>query len=81
MNQIKIATVAMILLVALVGIGLVVLGINYFDIEPGGISQPQGEISFGATSKLGWILTFGFVCLYLLFSILRRLYYKITGRF
>ena len=81
MNQIKISTVAMILLVALVGIGLVVLGINYFDIEPGGITQPAGEISLGATSKLGWILTFGFVCLYSLFSLLRRLYYKITGRF
>ncbi len=81
MNQIKISTVVVIIIAALVSIGLIVFGIHYFGIEPGGITQPRGEISLGATSKLGWILTFGFVCLYLLFSLLRRLFYKMTGRF
>lgn len=81
MNQSnKLTNVLLILIVALVGVALIVFGINYFGIEPGGILASQSEFSFGASSKLGWILTFGFFVLYLLFSLLRRLYYKMTGK-
>ncbi len=81
MNQSNQLTyVFLILVAALTGIALIVYGIDHFDIDPGGIIEPQGEFSLGASSKLGWILTFGFFILYLLFFLLRRLYYKITGR-
>lgn len=81
MNQSNnIMSVFVLLIAAMAGIVLIVLGINYFEIDPGGIIQSQAEFSFGASSKLGWILTFGFFVIYLLFVLLRRLYYKITGR-
>lgn len=76
----KLASVLILLIAALLGIALIVFGINHFNIEPGEIVYSQGVVSFGASSKLGWILTFGFFILYLLFSLIRRLYYKITGR-
>lgn len=81
MNQSnKFSTVLLVLVSVIIGTAIIVLGINYFGIEPGGIIEPQGEISFGASSKLGWILTFGFFVIYLIFALLRNVYYKLSGR-
>lgn len=68
----------LLLLSALVGVAVIVYGIQFFDIDPGGITEPKGEVSFGATSKLGWILTALFFVLVIIFSLARRLYYKIA---
>jgi len=76
----KFSTVLLVLLSVIIGSVVIVLGINYFGIEAGGIIEPQGEISFGVSSKLGWILTFGFFVIYLVFSLLRNVYYKLSGR-
>jgi len=73
-------SVVIMIILAVIGIVSIIFAINYFDIDPGGITQQKGELSFGATSKLGWILTFVFFVLYLIFSVVRRLYYKLTGR-
>jgi len=81
MNQSnKFSTVLLVLLSVIIGSVAIVLGIDYFEIEAGGIIEPQGEISFGVSSKLGWILTFGIFVIYLIFALLRNVYYKLSGR-
>jgi len=76
----KFSSVFFLLIAVIIGTVLIVLGINYFEIEPTEIIEQRGELSFGSSSKLGWILTFSFFVIYLLFSLLRNFYYKITGR-
>ena len=69
-----------LLISVVLGIAAIVYGIQYFDIDPGGITEPRGEVSFGATSKLGWVLTASFFALVVIASLIRRLYYKISGK-
>jgi len=69
-----------LLILVMFGIVVIVYGIQYFDIDPGGIAEPRGEVSFGATSRLGWVLTALFFALLVIASLIRRLYYKISGR-
>jgi hypothetical protein len=76
----KLISVFLLLIAALSGIALIVFSISYFELEHGGIIQSQGEFSFGMTSKLGWILTIAFFGLLLFFSLIRHLYFKLTGR-
>lgn len=61
--------------------GISYLGIEYFAIEPSGVQTSTGEFSLGVSSKLGWILTAGFVALMFTFIIVRRLIDKLRGRF
>lgn len=61
--------------------GIGYLGIEYFEFEPSGVQTSTGEFSLGVSSKLGWILTAGFVALMFVFIIVRRLIDKFRGRF
>ena len=71
-----------LLLLSLVIISVVsYFGIQYFSFEPSGIQTSSGEFSLGVSSKLGWILTAGFVVLMMIFLLLRRLVDKIQGKF
>jgi len=76
----KTTTVFLVLIAAVIGTVIIIFGISYFEIEPGRITESKGELSFGVTSSLGWILTLGFFVLYLLYLFFRHLYLKITGR-
>ncbi|MCF6194734.1 MAG: hypothetical protein L3J46_10435, partial [Kangiellaceae bacterium] len=69
-----------LLISAMLCIAAILYGIQFFNINAGGITEPSGEVSFGATSKLGWILTASFFALVVIASLIRRLYYKINGR-
>ncbi len=61
--------------------GISYLGIEYFEFEPSGVQTSTGEFSLGVSSKLGWILTAGFVALMFVFIVVRRLIDKLRGRF
>jgi len=76
----SIGKVLMLLVFVILLIAGTVFAIDYFAIDPGGLIESKSEISFGASSKLGWLLTIGFVILAVLLSALRGLYYKISGR-
>jgi len=76
----SIAKVLVVLLSVIVLTSAMIFAIHYFGIEFGGIIQPKGEISFGMSSHLGWVLTFAFFVLYLVVLLIRRVYYKLTGR-
>jgi len=73
-------SVFLLLFAVVLGVAAIIYGIQYFEIDPGGITEPRGEVSFGATSKLGWILTASFFALVVVASLIRRFYYKISGR-
>jgi len=76
----NIAKVLVTLLSVIVLTSAIIFGIHYFGIEFGGIIQPKGEVSFGMSSHLGWVLTLIFFVLYLVLLIIRRVYYRFTGR-
>lgn len=80
-NQSPLINVLLLLLALLVIVTGSYFAIQYFSIEANGILVSQGEFSLGVTSKLGWILTVGFVLLMVVFIGLRRLVDKLQGRF
>jgi hypothetical protein len=80
MSNNRAATVISLIIVSLAGIAGIIFGIDYFGFEPSGIIPSKSEISFGASSKLGWALTFSFFILYMLFLLIRRVYLKLTGQ-
>jgi len=82
MNKQSPILTVMLLIVSLILIAAIsYFGIQYFSFEPSGIQTSTGELSLGVTSKLGWVLTAGFVVLMVVFIFLRRLVDKIQGRF
>lgn len=76
----SISKVFLLIVIVIAGVALVLYGIQYLNIDPGPVVESQAEISLGATSKLGWMLTGLFFALVILFSIGRRIFYKISGR-
>ncbi len=71
--------VFLLIVTMVISVAAIVYGIPFFNVDPGGITEPRGELSFGTTSKLGWMLTASFFALVIIFSFARRLYYKISG--
>lgn len=80
-NKSPILTVTLLLFSLVIVAALGYFGIQYFSFEPSGIQTSIGEISLGVSSKLGWILTAGFVILMVVFILIRRIVDKIQGRF